>query len=317
LMQTEKPPRGLIVDLITPLNDGGDIDERGLSSLLGKLLPYADAVLLAGPQMGEGSGLSFEVKADLLAKASAIIQGKAPIFFWISEKSTDDTKQLLALLEDRLDACDKKGMVFWLDSPLYYHSNRGLYEYYEELTSDSRHPFILYNDPALIMHLERPLKRRNIRTNILKNVSRIEKITALIFQGLLTRANNYQRAVSARPDFRVYDGDETRFLEHPSVSGVLSIGANIAPGIWHTITKASLGRQEEDRMKGDYLNQLFEMGKLLQDLIKIYQKNPVGMLKRVLFDLNIIGSSACTPATEPVKDEIKPLAEFLSIHYIY
>jgi hypothetical protein len=41
------------------------------------------------------------------------------------------------------------------------------------------------------------------------------------------------------------------------------------------------------------------------------------MLKRVLFDLKIIGSSACTPATEPVKDETNPLAEFLSRHHIY
>jgi len=316
-MAAEKPPKGLIVDLITPLNDGGGIDEGGLYSLLGKILPHADAVLLASPQIGEGSDLSLELKVDLLEKASAIIQDKAPIFFWISEKSTDDTKQSLALLEDRLESCDNKGMVFWLDSPLFYHSNRGLYEYYEELTSDARYPFILYNDPALVTVLERPLKRRNIRTNILKNLSRIEKITALIFRGLLTRANNYQKAVSARPDFRVYDGDETRFLEHPSLSGVLSIGANIAPGIWGTITKASLGQQEVDRMKGDYLNQLFEMGNLLQDLIQIYQKSPVGMIKRVLFDLKIIGSSACTPANEPVKDETNPLAEFLSRHHIY
>lgn len=316
LMGARKPPKGLIVDLITPLNDRGGIDRRGLHSLLEKVLPHADAVLLASAQMGEGRGLSVELKADLLEKAITIIKDKAPIFFWISEESIEGTKQSLALLEDLLDSCNYNGMVFWLDSPLFYHSNRGLYEYYKDLTLNARYPFILYNDPELIRILERPFKRCNIRTSILKNLSRIEKIKALIFRGSLTRANNYQKALSSRPDFRVYDGDETRFLEYPSLSGILSIGANIAPGIWGTITKASLGMQEEEKEKRDYLNQLFQMGNLLKDLIHIYQRNPVWIIKRALFDLNIIRSAACTAATEPIKEETSPLAEFISEHNI-
>jgi dihydrodipicolinate synthase/N-acetylneuraminate lyase len=49
-MEAEKLPKGLIVDLITPLDDTGGIDTEGLDSLLEKVLPYAEAILLAGPQ---------------------------------------------------------------------------------------------------------------------------------------------------------------------------------------------------------------------------------------------------------------------------
>ena len=311
-MEAKRSPKGLIVDLITPLNDKAGIDSEGLDSLLKKVLPYADAVLLAGPQMGEGRGLGVDLKIDLLEKATTLIQGKAPIFFWISEDSVEGTKKALALLEDLLDSCDYKGMVFWLDSPLFYHSNRGLYDHYQDLASNTRHPFVLYNDPGLIELLESPLKRSNIRTNILKDLSKILEIKALILRGSLTRANNYQKALNSRPDFRVYDGDETRFLEHPSLSGVLSVGANIAPGIWSKVTRASLGMLKEDREKGDYLNKIWEMAKLLKDLMQIYNRNPVWIIKRALFDLKIIGSHACTPVTEPLKEEDNLLAEFIS-----
>jgi len=315
-MEVNKAPKGLIVDLITPLNDKGDIDNDGLGSLLKKVLPYADAVLLASPQMGEGSGLSLKLKTDLLKKAAAFIQGKIPIFLWISEDSVKGTKKTLALFEDFLESYSYKGEVFWLDSPLYYHSNRGLYEHYQDLTLNTKYPFVLYNDPGLINLLERPLKRCNIRTSILKNLTEIGKIKALIFRGLLTRVNNYQKALNSRPDFRVYDGDEDRFLEYPSMSGVLSIGANIAPRIWNNVTRASLGLLEEDREKRDYLNQIWEMGKLLKDLRQIYNPNPVGIIKRSLVDLNIIGFHACTSVTQPFHEKDSLLAEFISKHDI-
>lgn len=311
-METKKSPKGLIVDLITPLNDKGGIDIEALDCLLKKVLPYADVILLASLQMGEGSGLSLKMKTDLLEKATSLIQGKIPIFFWISENSAEGTKKALGLLEDLLDSCDYRGMVFWLDSPLFYHSNRGLCSHYENLTSNIKHPFVLYNDPMLIKLLDRPLKRGNIRTSILKDLSKIREIKALIFRGSLARANNYQKALNERPDFRLYDGDETRFLEYPSLSGVLSIGANIAPGIWRTITRSSLGMLEEDREKGDYLNRIWGMGKLLKELIQIYEQNPVRVIKKALFDLKIIGSPACTAITKPFHEKDSLLAEFVS-----
>jgi len=315
-MEAAKSPKGLIVDLITPLNDKAGIDSKGLDSLLKKVLPYADAVLLASPQMGEGRGLGVDLKIDLLEKAITLIQGKAPIFFWISEDSVEGTKKALALLEDLLDSCDYKGMIFWLDTPLFYHSNKGLYDHYQDLASNTRHPFVLYNDPGLIELLERPLKRINIRTNILKDLSKIGEIKALIFRGSLTRANNYQKALNSRPDFKVYDGDETRFLEHPSLSGVLSVGANIAPGIWSKVTRASLGMLKEDMEKPDYLNKIWEMAKLLKDLMQIYNRNPVWIIKRALSDLKIIGFHACTTVTEPLNEKNNLLSGFISKYNI-
>jgi len=315
-MEANKLPRGLIVDLITPLDDTGGIDREGLGALLAKVLPHADGILLAGPQMGEGRGLGLQFKAELLEKASAFVQGKVPLFFWISEDSVEATKELLDHLNGVLESTGYSGMIFWLDSPLVYHSNRGLYRHYQDLTAMTGHPFVLYNDAGLIELLEKQLKRSNIRTNILKDLSRIEKIMALVFRGSLTRVNNYQKALNKRPDFKIYDGDEARFLEHPSLSGILSMGANLAPGIWSTVTRASLGMLEEGERKPGYVNQIWEMGQILKDLMGMYRRSPVWTVKKALSDLKVIKSPACTPVTEPFQEEGSPLAEFIAKHHI-
>jgi dihydrodipicolinate synthase/N-acetylneuraminate lyase len=315
-MGARKLPKGLIVDLITPLDDTGGIDSEDLGALLAKVLPHADGILLAGPEMGEGRGLDLQLKTELLEKASTFVQGKVPLFFWISGDSVKGTRLLLGHLQDVLESIDYTGVVFWLDSPLFYHSNRGLYKHYEGLTAVTGHPFVLYNDAGLISVLERQLKRGNIRTNILKDLSRIEKITALIFRGSLTRVNNYQKALNSRPDFKIYDGDEARFLEYPSLSGILSMGANVAPRIWNTVTRASLGMLEQGERKPGYVSQIWEMGQFLKDLMGRYRRSPVWTIKKALFDLEIIKSPACTAVTEPFEEEESPLAEFIARHHI-
>jgi dihydrodipicolinate synthase/N-acetylneuraminate lyase len=311
LMEERRAPKGLIVDLITPLYDKGGIDKRSLHRLLKGVLPHVDGVLLGSPRVGEGRALGLDLKVNLLEYAMALIGGERPILFWISGESSEGTKKTLSALEDLLSTCEYRGSVFWLDSPLYYHSNRGLYKHYEELISLARNSFVLHNDPGLIELLDRPLKRPNIRTSIVKELGVIEGITGLVFCGTLARVNNYQKSLRRRSDFRVYDGDETRFLEHPSMSGIVSMGANVAPGIWGTITRSSLGIREEDPGK------LFELGTLLKDLLRIYRENPVWIMKKALFDLKVIDSPACTPSTEPFQGNATPLVEFLLHHHLY
>jgi dihydrodipicolinate synthase/N-acetylneuraminate lyase len=311
-MESDGLPKGLVIDLVTPIDSGGDIDGKGLNSLLKRVLPYADAILLASPRTGEGLDLGPELKKDLFKKAINYIRGKAPIFFWISEYSAEDTKGTLTLLEETSKDFAYKGPVFWVDSPLFYHSNRGLYDHYTRFTENSGNPVVLYNDPGLIGLLDMPLKRSNIRTDILKNLCNIEKIAGLIFYGPLNRANNYQKALSRRPDFRVYDGDETRFLKYPSLSGVVSAGASIAPGLWSTVTGFSTGILRDHEDKYTYLKEIWETGNTLKRLIQIYSKHTVPVIKKTLVDLKVIGSSVCITENGNFDDPAAKLIEILA-----
>ena len=308
-------PRGLIVDLITPLNTDGSIDGRGLGRLLDRVSPYAQALLLASPRTGEGKNLSSRHRSELLEKTLVVVrQRPIPVLMWSSGDTEEATRHTLFEMRRVLKKLNYGSTVYWVDSPLYYHSNRGLSSYYHDICSDVREAFILHNDPELIKDISRPFKRSNIRTAILKELMAAENIMGLIFSGSLDRAGNYQKACHGRKEFRIYDGDETAFLEHPSMSGVVSAGANLAPKAWQKVTESSIMTAGDRKNSPDYLQQLWEVGIYLRNLKDIYETMPVVIIKEVLYDMGIIETPACTVQSQDVAESKRHIRELMT-HY--
>jgi dihydrodipicolinate synthase/N-acetylneuraminate lyase len=306
-MAVRPSPRGLIVDLITPIKKSGDVDSRGLGRHLDAVLPYAQAILLASPHIGEGKGMDAGLREELLEKSLGFVKGRIPLLIWITQDTEEKTKETHIILKKRLARREYTGQAFWVDTPLYYHSNRGLPLYYRDMPTTESDSFLLYNDPELIKQTARTLKRSNIRTNILKELSGIRSIQGMIFLGSLDRARNYQKAVRARGDFRIYDGDESHFLTCPSLSGVVSMGANLAPRAWQKATSASLNLDGLQQSYPDHLQQIWELGRYLQDLREIYRKSPVPLMKQVLSDRGVIEEPACLVEEKKRGEEVDRL----------
>ena len=306
-MEVLPSPRGLIVDLITPLKKSGDIDGRGLGKHLDRVLPHVQALLLASPQTGEGKNLSPSQRDELLEKALVVVRGQVPILIWVTHSTEEGTEETLHLLKKRLERRKYTGQIFWVDTPLYYHSNRGLPSHYKNLSTTAKKPFLLHNDPELIRQIASTFKRTNIRTSILKELSRMDSIHGLIFLGSLDRTRNYQKAVRARSDFRIYDGDESHFLNYPSLSGVVSVGANLAPRAWQKVTASSLNLGGERKEYPDYLQQIWNQGEYLQSLLEIYQNSSSHLIKQVLSDKGILESPASTVMEESTEEKAKGL----------
>jgi dihydrodipicolinate synthase/N-acetylneuraminate lyase len=257
--------------------------------------------------MGEGNNLSPGQRDELLEKALVVVRGQVPVLVWITQDTEQETKETLLLLRKRVQSRHYAGKVFWVDTPLSYHSNRGLPLHYQNLSSIVEQRFILHNDPELIRQLARPFKRPNIRTSILKEMARIEPIQGLIFHGSLDRARHYQKAARERTDFRIYDGDESHFLTFPSLSGVVSAGANLSPKVWQKITSSSLNLSHNHRKYPDHLRQIWELGEYLRKLRGTYQDDSVALVKHVLSDMGIIQTPACTFEVEDMGEKPKRL----------
>jgi dihydrodipicolinate synthase/N-acetylneuraminate lyase len=310
-MEVLPSPRGLIVDLITPLKKSGDIDGRGLGKHLDRVLPNVQALLLASPQTGEGKNLGPDQRDELLEKALVVVRGQVPILIWITHSTEEGTEETLQRLKKRLERRKYTGQIFWVDTPLYYHSNRGLPSHYKNLSTKVKEPFLLHNDPDLIRQIASTFKRTNIRTSILKELSQVDSIHGLIFLGPLDRARNYQKAVRARSDFRIYDGDESHFLNYPSLSGVVSVGANLAPKAWQKVTAYSLNLGGERKDYPDSLQQIWNQGEYLRNLLEIYQDSSAHLIKQVLSDKGILESPTSTVMEENTEEKAKRLAALM------
>ena len=75
-------PKGLIVDMITPLLNNGGVDGRGLERHLKMLMPHAQAIFIAGPYMGEGIDLNPEQREELFHQTLLIIQSRMPVLVY-------------------------------------------------------------------------------------------------------------------------------------------------------------------------------------------------------------------------------------------
>lgn len=288
-MDLLQPPRGLIVDLVTPLNADGSLDAEGLDRLIGRVLPHAHALLAAGPSAGEGFAFDLETRAGIMTRILEAVNGKVPVLMWISSVSPEKTLAGLDYLNQKASGFPAD-RLYWVDTPLYYHSNRGLPAHYDEMARKLERPLIPHNDPDFIATLGNPLKRNNIRTAILKELARMDAIAGLIFSGSMDRARNYQKASLDRPGFRIYDHNELNFLDFPSMSGVVSIGANLAPRPWHEITRTSLQRTSGETDYPDFLRQIWEMGRHVRAMRDIYQEAPVAIVKAALHRMEVISS---------------------------
>jgi dihydrodipicolinate synthase/N-acetylneuraminate lyase len=304
-------PRGLIIDLVTPLARGGDIDGRGLGRQLDRVIPHVQGLLISSPYMGEGNLLKPEQREELFEKSLVVVRGRAPIFMWISSKTAEKTRETLLSCKKIAENRKYKGPVFWVDTPLYYHSNRGLRRHYEEMISLAEEPFILHNDPDIISSIGTAFKRNNIRTGILKELSILDGIKGLIFFGPLDRAYNYRKAVRSRADFRIYDGDESYFLGHPSLSGVISRGANLAPRSWQKITSSSLSLEGSQGDYPDYLRQVWETGGYLNKLKDIYSGLGPSFIKLVLKDMGVIEDDGMGKESENMSGEVNAVRDLM------
>lgn len=311
-MQETDAPRGLIVDLITPLSSDGEIDGRGLGRVLDRVLPHVQGVLVAGPHGGEGKALNLEMREGLLEKVLVVIQGRIPILMWVTGDSEEETRKTALALRGVLERRGYDGPLFWVDAPLVYRSNRGLPAYYRDLAGAVENPLILLNDPDRVRVLSRSLKRANIRTSVLKALSSQDPIKGLIFLGTLDRAYNYQKACRARGGFRIYDGDEGHFLDHPSMGGVLSLGANLAPQAWETVVDASLHLSPDKMAYSNHLQEIWQSGQYLRRLMETYGRAPVAILKKALAQTGIIESDRCLSPPEDVEEPLSRLRDLMT-----
>ncbi len=292
-------PKGLIAELITPFESDGAIDIPGLKRLAERVSPHVQGLFIAGPRAGEGHRLTLDQKL-LLLEEILLPLNHLPIslFFWITGGEKEETLETALALQKRAKSRRDSANLFFVDTPLLYHSNRGLARHYKQLCSLIDSPLILHNDPDLIDALNKPLKRSNIRTAIVKELCELEGIKGIIFSGSIERERHYQTACRKNARFRIYDGDEMRFLDYPSMSGVVSLSANLAPKAWGIITRSSLQQMDQQYQYPDHLQQIWEIGDCLRTISHACKKFPVEVIKTILGKQGIIANPTDIPPNE-------------------
>jgi dihydrodipicolinate synthase/N-acetylneuraminate lyase len=295
----DHPPRGLIANLVTPLNHEGRPDGDALARLMARLDGQVSAFLAGSLRVGEARQLGLPSRLALLEAALAAGRGRVPLLFDITGPTEEGTIKLLEQAETLLKKLKPSEDVFFFLTPLVYHGNRDLPRHFKRLGQATRRRFIMSNNPTLVGVLRSRLRHHHIRTAVLKKLAANEQLVGLEFEGDLDRALGYQRAVQLHQGFRFYDGSEESFLERPSPSGLISGGACLAPQAWSELVASSLNSYGPQRAFPDFLSRIWQHSQEVRALMEVYSPNPAALIKAALKIMGVIENDATAPGTPP------------------
>jgi hypothetical protein len=281
-MPSTATPKGLICSLALVESASSPGNYQGLKALIARLRPAVAGLLLDPMFWRPDPHYCGPVSAALLEEVIGLIPPHLPLWVRITGNTAEQTIHICQQLETVCRRLRFRGPLAWVDTPLFYHSNRGLPEYYQILLSRTEFCVLLDNDPELLRKVTGKAKRKNIRTAVLKKLSQQPRLAGLLHRGDLRRGMNYQKAVRNRPDFLIYDASERHFLERPSASGVISVGANLLPHDWRIITMASLNPEESGQTRSNRFRLLWEAGQRVRALHKHYRHAPTRIIPAVL-----------------------------------
>ena len=215
--------------MVTPLRGQDELDVEGLERLVEHILAGGVHGLFILGTTGEGPGLSYKVRMELIERVCALVNGRVPVLVGITDSSFTESIDLAQY------AHDEGASAVVLAAPFYFPARQeDLLRYVRDIANELPLPIFLYNMPS---HTKLAFE-----VDLIKQALAIPKIVGLkdssaqfvYFQAV-------QQTVRERPDFTLLVGPEEMlaatllFGSHGGVPG----GANLFPRLYVELFEAA------------------------------------------------------------------------------
>ncbi|HTN75859.1 MAG TPA: dihydrodipicolinate synthase family protein [Pirellulaceae bacterium] len=225
----QSPLTGIVPPLVTPLLGRDQLDYAGLQRLIEHVLGGGVSGLFILGTTGEGPGLSYRLRREMIETTCQIVAQRVPVLVGITDSAIVES---LAIAEWSA----KCGAAAVVVAPPYYlpPGQPELQGYIERLVSELPLPLVLYNMPSL--------------TKVAFSIPTVE---ALLQQpriigikdssGDMVYVHRLLRAIKSRPDWTMMIGPEELLGDavllgaHGGVSG----GANLFPKLYVKLFQAA------------------------------------------------------------------------------
>jgi 4-hydroxy-tetrahydrodipicolinate synthase len=287
--------KGTGVAIVTPFDNNGNVDFKGLTNLVNHLVKGKVEYLVVLGTTGESATLSKDEKKKVIEHVIKANKKRLPLVLGIGGNSTHE-------VIDTIKHTNLKEFDAILSVSPYYNkpSQRGIYEHYKAIAKSTSKPIILYNVPgrtASNISAETTLKL----ANKFKNIVAVKEASGNLEQCMAIIENKPK-------DFLVISGDDnlTLPLLACGVDGVISVVANAFPKDFSEMVRCGLKENFAAARKLHY--KTFEITQQL-----FADGNPGGV-KQVLSTLKICGPHVRLPLVEPNEGVQKKLKELVSFY---
>lgn len=266
---------GSIAALVTPFTDQGEIDTAAVCRLVDFHLEKGTDGLVVAGTTGEASALSREEFQFLLKQVVGRVAGRVPVIAGTGCSSTAQTTAYTA------EAAEQGADAALVVTPYYVRPpQRGLAAHFLAVADAVDVPILLYNVPS--------------RTGVDLLPETVGKLSdhpriAGIKEAVADKQRFQQLLAYAGPGFSVLSGDDASCLQsmRQGAGGVVSVAANVVPGLMHTLCEASeMGDWDRAEALNSKLMPLFD--------VLMIETNPIPV-KWSLFAMGLAGPGLRLP----------------------
>jgi 4-hydroxy-tetrahydrodipicolinate synthase len=278
------PLTGIIPPMITPLKDQDTLDHEGLERLIEHILEGGVHGLFILGTSGEGPGLSYQIRNELVNRVCEQVRGRVPVLVGITDTSVAESLKLAEI-------ADQSNADAVVAAPPYYFrsSQKELTAYFGYLADHSPLPLFLYNMPS---HT-----KVRIDSSTVLSLSEHDNITGLKDSSAdLIYFQTVVAALRNKPGFRLLVGPEQLLIQtvmaggHGGVNG----GANMFPQLYVELFKAAENRNFER------MNRLQDRVLQIASHIYSFDSSGNGVIKGIKSVLSLMG--ICSDAvTQPLQ----------------
>jgi len=286
---------GTGVAIVTPFSKDGNVDFKGLTSLIEHLIKGKVEYLVVLGTTGESAVLTKDEKSAVINHVVDTVEGRVPLVLGIGGNNTQE-------VVDTIKHSNLKGFSAILSVSPYYNkpSQEGIYQHYKMIAGVSPLPIILYNVPGRTM--SNMTSETTLRlANDFKNIIAIKEASGNVEQCM--------RIIKNKPkDFLVISGDDnlTLPLIASGADGVISVLANAYPKDFSEMVRQALAGNISQAQKLHY--KTFEITEQL-----FADGNPGGV-KIALELLKVCGSNVRLPLVKPNEKVQKRLKELVAAY---
>ena len=284
--------KGIVVPIISPLQQDETIDETALRKITRHLLDGGVHGIFVNSTTGEAVCLADREKQRALEIVLSEAKGKIPIYAGISETSTRRALECLRWTRQL------KPDVVVAHPPYYFppNSQDELIQYYQALAAESPLPLMIYNIPFTT---KAPLALDTIRRLLeIDNVIGI-KDSSVDYVLLL----NLIELKRVRSDFRIFIGKS-----HMWAAGILSGADGGLDGISNLIPDRCVKLYQAIQRRDE---QVYEMQREINEIWRVYECK--SFLSGIKTALSLIGlcrpfvTHPVTPATQEERERIRQI----------
>lgn len=228
----QRPLRGIIPPLVTPLLDNDTLDLEGLRRLIDHTIAGGVHGVFVLGTTGEFASLSYRIRIDLIEKTCELVNGRVPVLVGIADSAFMESLNLARIAE-------KSGASAVVITPPYYYTSGQpeLTDFFTRLMAKMPLPLFVYNMPQ---HA-----KVSVDPETVKVAAEIPGVIGIKdSSGNLTYLNKVMHLLKDRTDFTFMIGPEEILAEFVLLGGHGGIngGANMFPKLYVGLYDAAVNR---------------------------------------------------------------------------